>query len=161
MPSAVDFIEFVSGTSCCSAWNSASVCRRKGWIVTLFVPSVSSECEHFLEDGLSGVCTSSQGILKRESGSESEFFSLPGDGMDDIVFGKVSWQHKAWFKLQELVLQTPQRNNSPWYQYGNQKEMASCFDTAIRGTCLWLFSTRCYFFRDSVIPPALKRRFLF
>ncbi|XP_019333060.1 A-kinase anchor protein 13 isoform X4 [Alligator mississippiensis] len=48
----------------------------------------STECEHFLEDGLSGVCTSSQGILKRESGSESEFFSLPGDGMDDIVFGK-------------------------------------------------------------------------
>ncbi|XP_019359593.1 PREDICTED: A-kinase anchor protein 13 isoform X2 [Gavialis gangeticus] len=48
----------------------------------------STECEHFLEDGLSGVCASSQGILKRESGSESEYFSLPGDGMDDIVFGK-------------------------------------------------------------------------
>uniref|UniRef100_A0A7M4G2C5 A-kinase anchoring protein 13 n=1 Tax=Crocodylus porosus TaxID=8502 RepID=A0A7M4G2C5_CROPO len=48
----------------------------------------STECEHFLEDGLSRVCASSQGILKRESGSESEYFSLPGDGMDDIVFGK-------------------------------------------------------------------------
>ncbi|XP_074822594.1 A-kinase anchor protein 13 isoform X2 [Natator depressus] len=48
----------------------------------------SRECEHFLEDGLSGDCASSQGVLKRETGIESELFSLPGDGMDDIVFGK-------------------------------------------------------------------------
>ncbi|KGL83332.1 A-kinase anchor protein 13, partial [Tinamus guttatus] len=46
------------------------------------------ECESFLEDGLSSVCASSQGVLKRESGSESELFPLPGDGMEDIVFGK-------------------------------------------------------------------------
>ncbi|NXA36171.1 AKP13 protein, partial [Eudromia elegans] len=46
------------------------------------------ECEGFLEDGLSSVCASSQGALKRESGSESELFPLPGDGMEDIVFGK-------------------------------------------------------------------------
>ncbi|OXB52921.1 hypothetical protein ASZ78_004328, partial [Callipepla squamata] len=45
-------------------------------------------CENFLEDGLSSVCASSQGVLKRESGSESDFFSLPGDGMEDLVFGK-------------------------------------------------------------------------
>lgn len=48
-----------------------------------------TECENFLEDGLSSVCASSQGVLKRESGSESDFFSLPGDGMEDLVFGKV------------------------------------------------------------------------
>ncbi|XP_010221765.1 PREDICTED: A-kinase anchor protein 13 [Tinamus guttatus] len=48
----------------------------------------SPECESFLEDGLSSVCASSQGVLKRESGSESELFPLPGDGMEDIVFGK-------------------------------------------------------------------------
>ncbi|XP_042679943.1 A-kinase anchor protein 13 isoform X5 [Centrocercus urophasianus] len=48
----------------------------------------SPECENFLEDGLSSVCASSQGVLKRESGSESDFFSLPGDGMEDLVFGK-------------------------------------------------------------------------
>ncbi|NXF00964.1 AKP13 protein, partial [Smithornis capensis] len=47
-----------------------------------------SECENFLEDGLSGVCASSQGGLKRESGSESDLFPLPGDGMEDLVFGK-------------------------------------------------------------------------
>ncbi|NWX82345.1 AKP13 protein, partial [Nothoprocta ornata] len=46
------------------------------------------ECESFLEDGLSSVCASAQGVLKRESGSESELFPLPGDGMEDIVFGK-------------------------------------------------------------------------
>nr|XP_025037471.1 A-kinase anchor protein 13 isoform X3 [Pelodiscus sinensis] len=48
----------------------------------------SRECENFLEDGLSGDCASSQSVLKGETGSESEFFSLPGDGMDDIIFGK-------------------------------------------------------------------------
>ncbi|XP_038274895.1 A-kinase anchor protein 13 isoform X3 [Dermochelys coriacea] len=48
----------------------------------------SRECEHFLEDGLSRDCASSQGVLKRETGIESELFHLPGDGMDDIVFGK-------------------------------------------------------------------------
>ncbi|KFO91738.1 A-kinase anchor protein 13, partial [Buceros rhinoceros silvestris] len=46
------------------------------------------ECENFLEDGLSSVCASSQGVLKRESGSESDLFTLPGDGMEDLVFGK-------------------------------------------------------------------------
>ncbi|KAM4661670.1 A-kinase anchor protein 13 [Amazona ochrocephala] len=48
----------------------------------------STECENFLEDGLSSVCASSQGVLKRESGSESDLFPLPGDGMEDLVFGK-------------------------------------------------------------------------
>ncbi|NXD19590.1 AKP13 protein, partial [Spelaeornis formosus] len=47
-----------------------------------------AECENFLEDGLSSVCASSQGGLKRESGSESDLFTLPGDGMEDLVFGK-------------------------------------------------------------------------
>uniref|UniRef100_A0A8C5NNY6 A-kinase anchoring protein 13 n=1 Tax=Junco hyemalis TaxID=40217 RepID=A0A8C5NNY6_JUNHY len=48
----------------------------------------SPECENFLEDGLSSVCGSSRGALKRESGSESDLFPLPGDGMEDLVFGK-------------------------------------------------------------------------
>ncbi|KAM6125313.1 A-kinase anchor protein 13 [Phoenicopterus ruber ruber] len=48
----------------------------------------SPECENFLEDGLSSVCASSQSVLKRESGSESDLFPLPGDGMEDLVFGK-------------------------------------------------------------------------
>ncbi|XP_061855027.1 A-kinase anchor protein 13 isoform X3 [Colius striatus] len=48
----------------------------------------SPECENYLEDGLSSVCASSQGVLKRESGSESDLFPLSGDGMEDLVFGK-------------------------------------------------------------------------
>ncbi|XP_017598108.1 PREDICTED: A-kinase anchor protein 13 isoform X5 [Corvus brachyrhynchos] len=48
----------------------------------------SPECENFLDDGLSGICASSQGGLKRESGSESDLFPLSGDGMEDLVFGK-------------------------------------------------------------------------
>uniref|UniRef100_A0A8C3HYH1 A-kinase anchoring protein 13 n=1 Tax=Chrysemys picta bellii TaxID=8478 RepID=A0A8C3HYH1_CHRPI len=72
-------------------------CKRKGQLVThsgvlLFV---SPECENFLEDGLSGDCASSQGVLKRETGSESELFPLPGDGMDDIVFGKPEEEQSA------------------------------------------------------------------
>uniref|UniRef100_A0A674KDX8 A-kinase anchoring protein 13 n=1 Tax=Terrapene triunguis TaxID=2587831 RepID=A0A674KDX8_9SAUR len=72
-------------------------CKRKGQVVThsgvlLFV---SPECENFLEDGLSGDCASSQGVLKRGTGSESELFPLPGDGMDDIVFGKPEEEQSA------------------------------------------------------------------
>ncbi|NXG09936.1 AKP13 protein, partial [Sakesphorus luctuosus] len=55
----------------------------------------SPECENFLEDGLSGVCASSQGGLKRESGSESDLFPLPGDGMEDLVFGKPEEEQSA------------------------------------------------------------------
>ncbi|NWZ18946.1 AKP13 protein, partial [Asarcornis scutulata] len=55
----------------------------------------SLECENFLEDGLSSVCASSQGILKRESGSESDLFPLPGDGMEDLVFGKPEEEQSA------------------------------------------------------------------
>ncbi|KAM7151502.1 A-kinase anchor protein 13 isoform 3-T3 [Macrochelys suwanniensis] len=55
----------------------------------------SRECENFLEDGLSGDCASSQGVLKRETGSESELFPLPGDGMDDIIFGKPEEEQSA------------------------------------------------------------------
>ncbi|NXE64994.1 AKP13 protein, partial [Calcarius ornatus] len=55
----------------------------------------SPECENFLEDGLSSVCGSSQGALKRESGSESDLFPLPGDGMEDLVFGKPEEEQSA------------------------------------------------------------------
>uniref|UniRef100_A0A803VJV0 A-kinase anchoring protein 13 n=1 Tax=Ficedula albicollis TaxID=59894 RepID=A0A803VJV0_FICAL len=54
-----------------------------------------AECENFLEDGLSSVCASSQGGLKRESGSESDLFPLPGDGMEDLVFGKAEEEQSA------------------------------------------------------------------
>ncbi|KFW73992.1 A-kinase anchor protein 13, partial [Phalacrocorax carbo] len=54
-----------------------------------------AECENFLEDGLSSVCASSQGVLKRESGSESDLFPLPGDGMEDLVFGKPEEEQSA------------------------------------------------------------------
>ncbi|KFQ32639.1 A-kinase anchor protein 13, partial [Merops nubicus] len=53
------------------------------------------ECENFLEDGLSSVCASSQGVLKGESGSESDLFPLPGDGMEDLVFGKPEEEQSA------------------------------------------------------------------
>ncbi|XP_039578936.1 A-kinase anchor protein 13 isoform X8 [Passer montanus] len=55
----------------------------------------SPECENFLEDGLSSVCASSHGGLKRESGSESDLFPLPGDGMEDLVFGKPEEEQSA------------------------------------------------------------------
>ncbi|KFO64022.1 A-kinase anchor protein 13, partial [Corvus brachyrhynchos] len=54
-----------------------------------------AECENFLDDGLSGICASSQGGLKRESGSESDLFPLSGDGMEDLVFGKPEEEQSA------------------------------------------------------------------
>ncbi|XP_066492692.1 A-kinase anchor protein 13 isoform X2 [Tiliqua scincoides] len=47
-----------------------------------------TEKNNYLEDDLSSDCTSSRDIFKRESGSESDLFPLPGDGMDEIDFGK-------------------------------------------------------------------------
>ncbi|XP_015273973.1 PREDICTED: A-kinase anchor protein 13-like, partial [Gekko japonicus] len=48
----------------------------------------SAERSSFLEDELSGDCTLTRDLLKRESGSKSDFFPLPSDGMDEIDFGK-------------------------------------------------------------------------
>ncbi|XP_060138919.1 A-kinase anchor protein 13 isoform X6 [Zootoca vivipara] len=51
-------------------------------------PCRSAESDNFLEDGLSGDCSSSQDVLKRRSESESDLFPLSGDGMDEVDFGK-------------------------------------------------------------------------
>uniref|UniRef100_A0A672V561 A-kinase anchoring protein 13 n=1 Tax=Strigops habroptila TaxID=2489341 RepID=A0A672V561_STRHB len=60
--------------------------NRESWCSLEPCPdsSLLEQCENFLEDGLSSVCASSQGGLKRESGSESDLFPLPGDGMEDL-----------------------------------------------------------------------------
>lgn len=74
--------------------------KASGYDSLCFAPA---ECENFLEDGLSSVCASSQGGLKRESGSESDLFPLPGDGMEDLVFGKV--RKPGW----DMVLKAPDK----------------------------------------------------
>uniref|UniRef100_A0A670K4R2 A-kinase anchoring protein 13 n=1 Tax=Podarcis muralis TaxID=64176 RepID=A0A670K4R2_PODMU len=57
--------------------------------------SPSPESDNFLEDGLSGDCTSSQDVLKRRSESESDLFPLSGDGMDEVDFGKPEEEQSA------------------------------------------------------------------
>ncbi|XP_068814051.1 A-kinase anchor protein 13 isoform X3 [Struthio camelus] len=89
----VDFMkEHKESTACEGAINRESWCSLEPCPdSSLLEPRrtrESPECENFLEDGLSRVCASSQEVLKRESGSETELFPLPGDGMEDIVFGK-------------------------------------------------------------------------
>jgi len=78
-----------------------------------------AECENFLEDGLSSVCASSQGVLKRESGSESDLFPLPGDGMEDLVFGKVG--KSAWDMVKKALrpdLINPYcKHRSSWFHW--------------------------------------------
>uniref|UniRef100_U3K757 A-kinase anchoring protein 13 n=1 Tax=Ficedula albicollis TaxID=59894 RepID=U3K757_FICAL len=73
--------------------------NRESWCPLEPCPDSSllqrKQCENFLEDGLSSVCASSQGGLKRESGSESDLFPLPGDGMEDLVFGKAEEEQSA------------------------------------------------------------------
>nr|XP_056722074.1 A-kinase anchor protein 13 [Euleptes europaea] len=55
----------------------------------------SAESSSFLEDELSGDCTLTQDLLKRESGSKSGFFPLPSDGVDEIDFGKHEEEQSA------------------------------------------------------------------
>ncbi|XP_037688903.1 A-kinase anchor protein 13 isoform X3 [Choloepus didactylus] len=55
---------------------------------SLLAPKQSPECENFLDVGLGRECASSQGALKRESGSECDLFHSPSDEMDSIIFSK-------------------------------------------------------------------------
>nr|XP_045001570.1 A-kinase anchor protein 13 isoform X4 [Jaculus jaculus] len=48
----------------------------------------SSECENILDVGLGSDCASKQGVLQRESGSDSDLFHSPGDEMDSIILSK-------------------------------------------------------------------------
>ncbi|XP_036591339.1 A-kinase anchor protein 13 [Trichosurus vulpecula] len=56
---------------------------------SLLASKQNPECENFLEVGLGGECASSQDVLKRQSGSDSDLFPSPSDEMDDsIIFTK-------------------------------------------------------------------------
>ncbi|XP_027707356.1 A-kinase anchor protein 13 isoform X2 [Vombatus ursinus] len=56
---------------------------------SLLASKQNPECENFLEVGMGGKCASSQGVLKRQSGSDSDLFPSPSDEMDDsIIFTK-------------------------------------------------------------------------
>ncbi|XP_047592182.1 A-kinase anchor protein 13 isoform X6 [Lutra lutra] len=54
----------------------------------LLAPTESSECENFLDVGLGRECASKQGVLKRESGSDSDLFHSPSEEVDSIIFPK-------------------------------------------------------------------------
>nr|XP_055218856.1 A-kinase anchor protein 13 isoform X6 [Gorilla gorilla gorilla] len=54
----------------------------------LLASKQSPECENFMDVGLGRECTSKQGVLKRESGSDSDLFHSPSDDMDSIIFPK-------------------------------------------------------------------------
>nr|XP_054954886.1 A-kinase anchor protein 13 isoform X9 [Pan paniscus] len=56
---------------------------------SLLASKQSPECENFLDVGLGRECTSKQGVLKRESGSDSDLFHSPSDDMDSIIFPKI------------------------------------------------------------------------
>ncbi|KAL7980142.1 hypothetical protein Chor_001410 [Crotalus horridus] len=58
-------------------------------------PCNSAESDNFLEDRLSGDGSSSQGILKRGSGSDSELFPLSSDGLDEVDFRKPEEEQSA------------------------------------------------------------------
>ncbi|XP_072806838.1 A-kinase anchor protein 13 isoform X11 [Vicugna pacos] len=55
---------------------------------SLLAPTQSPDCESFLDVGLGRECASKQGVLKRESGSESDLFHSPGEEVDSIIFSK-------------------------------------------------------------------------
>ncbi|MEJ1270646.1 A kinase (PRKA) anchor protein 13 [Cricetulus griseus] len=55
---------------------------------SLLTSKQSSECESFLDVGLSTECASKEGVLQRGSGSDSDLFHSPSDEMDSIIFSK-------------------------------------------------------------------------
>ncbi|XP_054441228.1 A-kinase anchor protein 13 isoform X3 [Pteronotus mesoamericanus] len=54
----------------------------------LLTPTRGPECENFLDVGLGRECAPKQGVLKRESGSDSDLFHSPSEEVDNIVFSK-------------------------------------------------------------------------
>ncbi|KAM9092103.1 A-kinase anchor protein 13 isoform 7-T7 [Megaptera novaeangliae] len=55
---------------------------------SLLAPTQSPECDNFLDVGLGRECASKQGVLKRESGSDSDLFHSPSEEVDSIIFSK-------------------------------------------------------------------------
>ncbi|KAM6181416.1 A-kinase anchor protein 13 isoform 2-T2 [Erethizon dorsatum] len=55
---------------------------------SLLASKQSPECENLLDVGLDRECASQQGVLQRESGSDSDLFHSPNDDMDSIIFSK-------------------------------------------------------------------------
>uniref|UniRef100_A0A452T0S6 A-kinase anchoring protein 13 n=1 Tax=Ursus maritimus TaxID=29073 RepID=A0A452T0S6_URSMA len=72
------------------AINRESLCTIKPCpdAASLLAPTQSPECENFLEVGLGRECASKQGVLKRESGSDSDLFHSPSEEVDSIIFPK-------------------------------------------------------------------------
>uniref|UniRef100_A0A452T0T7 A-kinase anchoring protein 13 n=1 Tax=Ursus maritimus TaxID=29073 RepID=A0A452T0T7_URSMA len=70
--------------------NRESLCTIKPCpdAASLLAPTQSPECENFLEVGLGRECASKQGVLKRESGSDSDLFHSPSEEVDSIIFPK-------------------------------------------------------------------------
>uniref|UniRef100_A0A8C3YW55 A-kinase anchoring protein 13 n=1 Tax=Catagonus wagneri TaxID=51154 RepID=A0A8C3YW55_9CETA len=55
---------------------------------SLLAPTQSADCDNFLGVGLGRECASKQGVLKRESGSDSDLFHSPIEEVDSIIFSK-------------------------------------------------------------------------
>ncbi|XP_021120446.1 A-kinase anchor protein 13 isoform X4 [Heterocephalus glaber] len=55
---------------------------------SLLASKQSPECENLLDVGLDRECASKQGVLQRESGSDSDLFHSPSDDMDSVIFSK-------------------------------------------------------------------------
>uniref|UniRef100_A0ABI7ZJN9 A-kinase anchoring protein 13 n=1 Tax=Felis catus TaxID=9685 RepID=A0ABI7ZJN9_FELCA len=55
---------------------------------SLLAPTQSPGCDSFLDVGLARECASKPGVLKRESGSDSDLFQSPSEEVDSIIFSK-------------------------------------------------------------------------
>ncbi|XP_032247945.1 A-kinase anchor protein 13 isoform X2 [Phoca vitulina] len=67
------------------SWCTIKPCPDRA---SLLAPAQSPECENFLDVGLGRECASKQGVLKRESGSDSDLFHSPSEEVDSIIFPK-------------------------------------------------------------------------
>ncbi|XP_063140599.1 A-kinase anchor protein 13 isoform X7 [Rattus norvegicus] len=72
------------------------VINRESWCAiepcpeaaSLLASKQSSECRSFIDVGLGTECATKEGVLQRESGSDSDLFHSPSDEMDSIIFSK-------------------------------------------------------------------------
>uniref|UniRef100_A0A8C6X9Q8 A-kinase anchoring protein 13 n=1 Tax=Naja naja TaxID=35670 RepID=A0A8C6X9Q8_NAJNA len=68
---------------------------RERYLIRFAISDYMIPIDHFLEDRLSGDGSSSQGVLKRGSGSDSELFPLSSDGLDEVDFRKPEEEQSA------------------------------------------------------------------
>ncbi|XP_023565918.1 A-kinase anchor protein 13 isoform X2 [Octodon degus] len=91
-----DFDQVAVGNGTTTPKIKTRVINRESWCTlepcpaapSLLASKQSPECENSLDVGLDREYTSKEGVLQRESGSDSDLFHSPSDDMNSVIFSK-------------------------------------------------------------------------